>query len=148
MEEREKIDEALLREGRLVMPFQGVSMLPMLRTCKDSVVVEPKKEKLRPLDVALYRRESTSSYVLHRVISIKEDGYIIRGDNCYSDEDIREEQVFGVLTGYFRGEKYIPVTDEKYLKYARRRVKNYKYRRIMHALKGKVRGLWKKLRNK
>lgn len=148
MEQPEKMEEVLLREGRLVMPFKGVSMLPLLKAGKDVVVIEPKKEKLRPLDVALYKREKDGAYVLHRVISVSENGYVIRGDNCYSDENVREEQVFGVLTGYFKGEKFIPVTDEKYKRYARRRVKNYGCRKTLHAIKGKIKGIWKKLRGK
>lgn len=148
MEQPEKMEEVLRREGRLVMPFKGVSMLPLLKAGEDVVVIEPIKEKLRPLDVALYKREKDGAYVLHRVISVSENGYVIRGDNCYSDENVKEEQVFGVLTGYFKGEKLIPVSDEKYQKYARRRVKNYRFRKTLHALKGKIKGIWNKLRGK
>lgn len=50
--------------------------------------------------MALYKRGD--KYVLHRVISVIDGGYIIRGDNCYSDEKIPESAVFGVLKEYFR----------------------------------------------
>ena len=121
--------EALVEtEGKYVGPTVGVSMLPMLKTGRDTVVIRKKEGRLKPLDVALYKRGD--KYVLHRVISVAEGGYIIRGDNCYSDERIAENAVFGVLTEFFRGEKHVDcATDKKYLRYARRRVKNYPSRK-------------------
>ena len=66
-----------------------------------------------------------------RGISVIDGGYIIRGDNCYSDEKIPESAVFGVLKEYFRKNRHIDcATDEKYLRYAKRRVKNYRLRRF------------------
>ena len=88
------IEELIGSEGRYVGPTVGVSMLPMLKTGRDSVVIVKKEARLRPLDVALYKRGD--KYVLHRVISVIDGGYIIRGDNCYSDEKIPESAVFGV----------------------------------------------------
>jgi hypothetical protein len=100
----------------------------MLKQRRDTIVVVPKTERLKPLDVALYRRGK--AYVLHRVLYPTDTGYIIRGDNCYSDENIPEKDVIGVLTEFFQKDKHYYCTDEKYLKYARRRVKNYKIRRF------------------
>ncbi len=136
------IEEAV-REGGYVGPTQGVSMLPMLKEGRDSIVVRPKVERLKPLDVALYRRGD--QYVLHRVIALIENGYVIRGDNCYSDEYIKEENVFGVLTEYFRGNEHILCTDPSYLRYARRRVKNYPARRFFLRVKGKIKSIAKKI---
>lgn len=45
MGEWEKIEDALLHEERLIMPFHGINMLPMLRADKDCVVIEPKKNR-------------------------------------------------------------------------------------------------------
>ena len=123
-----KIEDVLVKEGRYVGPTVGVSMLPMLKERRDTIVVLPKTERLKPLDVALYRRGN--AYVLHRVLYPTETGYIIRGDNCYSDENIPEKDVIGVLSEFFRNDKHYYCTDEKYLKYAKRRVKTYKIRRI------------------
>ncbi len=123
------IEELIGSEGRYVGPTVGVSMLPMLKTGRDSVVIVKKEARLCPLDVALYKRGD--KYVLHRVISVIDGGYIIRGDNCYSDEKIPESAVFGVLKEYFRKNRHIDcATDEKYLRYAKRRVKNYRLRRF------------------
>ena len=133
---RLKIEEVLAQEGKYVGPTVGVSMLPMLKERRDTIVVRPKTERLKPLDVALYHRGDV--YVLHRVLSVTDTGYIIRGDNCYADEIVPEEAVFGVLTEFFRKDKHFLCTDEKYLKYVRRRLKTYKIRRFFVKIKSKL----------
>ena len=134
--ERLKIETVLQENGVYVGPTVGVSMLPMLKNRRDTIVVRPKTERLKRLDVALYRRGD--SYVLHRVIEPIDGGYIIRGDNTYSDEHIPEEWVFGVLTEFFRKDKHIYCTDEKYLRYAEKRVKSYKVRRFFVLTRVKI----------
>ena len=123
-----KIEDVLASEGKYVGPTVGISMLPMLKQRRDTIVVLPKTERLKPLDVALYRRGK--AYVLHRVLYPTDTGYIIRGDNCYSDENIPEQDVIGVLSEFFRKDKHYYCTDEKYLRYAKRRIKTYKFRRV------------------
>lgn len=117
--ERLSIEEVLLREGKYVGPTVGTSMLPMLKSGRDSIVVFPKGGRLNRLDVALYKRGE--NYILHRVIEVKEGGYVIRGDNCYSDEWVPEGEILGVLTEFFRGGKRVSCTDKRYLRYAKRR---------------------------
>lgn len=142
MEEKRTIEQVLQDKGVYVGPTVGISMLPMLKERRDTIVVKPKTERLQPLDVALYKRGS--AYVLHRVLQPIEGGYLIRGDNCYSDEYIREEQVFGVLTEFFRKNKHYACTDEKYLRYARKRVKTYKIRRFFVRIKARFIAVGKK----
>ena len=100
-------------------------------------------ERLQRLDVALYRRGD--AYVLHRVLQPIDGGYIIRGDNCYSDENVPEDAVIGVLTEFFRKNKHYFCTDKKYLKYVKKRLKTYKVRRFFVLLKGKIIGGIKKI---
>ena len=137
------IEELLAKDGLYVGPTVGVSMLPILRERRDTIVVRPKKERLKPFDVALYRRGGR--YVLHRVISLTDEGYVIRGDNCYADEYIPEDDVFGVLTEFFRKDKHFLCTDKKYIRYAERRVKNYKFRKVFMAFKWKAKAGVKKV---
>lgn len=143
LQEKLKIEEVLLREGKYVGPTVGISMLPMLKERRDTIVVRPKTEKLKPLDVALYHRGD--AYVLHRVLRQTEMGYIIRGDNCYTDEIVPEEDVFGVLTEFFQKNKHVLCTDAKYLRYARRRIKTYRFRRFFVLTKGRVKSLIKRV---
>ncbi len=138
-----KIEDVLAEKGVYVGPTVGVSMLPMLKSRRDTIVVKPKTERLKRLDVALYKRGD--AYVLHRVLQPIEGGYIIRGDNCYSDENIPEEDVFGVLTEFFRKDKHYLCTDEKYLKYAENRIRTYKRRRFFVRIKMRIKGAAKKV---
>ncbi len=137
-----KIEEVLREKGVFVGPAVGTSMQPMLENVRDTIVVRPKTGRLKPLDVALYHRGE--QYVLHRVIALTEGGYHIRGDNCYYDETVAEEEVIGVLTEFFQRDKRVLCTDEKYLRYAKRRVRGYKIRLRMHKIKAKIRKIFKK----
>lgn len=134
--EKLKIEEVLKEKGVYMGPTVGVSMLPMLKTRRDTIVVKPKTERLKRLDVALYKRGG--DYILHRVLESVDDGYIIRGDNCYADENVPEDAVIGVLTEFFRKDKHILCTDEKYIRYAEKRLKTYKFRRFFVRIKRKI----------
>ena len=144
--EKQKIEDVLLEKGVYIGPTVGVSMLPMLKNRRDTIVVRAKTERLKPLDVALYKRGD--AYVLHRVLKVTENEYIIRGDNCYSDEIVPESAVIGVLTEFFRKGKHIDCTDEKYLRYARNRIRTYKSRRFFVLLKLKCKSILKRILRK
>ncbi len=135
-QEKLSIQEVLKAKGVYLGPTVGVSMLPMLKTRRDTIVVKAKTERLKPKDVALYTRGE--AYVLHRVLSVTEEGYIIRGDNCYEDEIVPEENVIGVLTEFFRKNKHYTCTDKKYLRYVDKRLKRYKVRRFFVLTKRKI----------
>ncbi len=93
----------------------GNSMWPTLKNRKQSIIVLSKTERLKPLDVALYMR-ADGSYVLHRVMNVTDTGYIMCGDSQFSLESVPEERVIGCMAGFYRGKKYVEVTDEKYIK--------------------------------
>ncbi len=142
--EVQKIEDVLLTNGQYVGPTAGVSMLPMLKNRRDTIVVNKKTERLKPLDVALYKRGE--QYILHRVLKVTDTGYIIRGDNCYADEIVPEEAVIGVLTEFFRKDKHIVCeSDKKYHRYVKNRLKTYKFRRFWVRLKAKCINLAKKI---
>jgi hypothetical protein len=133
--DKQTIEEVLFSRGQYIGPTVGVSMLPMLKNRRDTIVVQAKTARLQRLDVALYRRGD--AYILHRVLQPIDGGYIIRGDNCYVDENIPEDDVVGVLTEFFRKGKHFYCTDKKYIKYTERRLKTYKFRRVFVVLKAK-----------
>lgn len=108
-------EELLARDGRLVYKTKGTSMEPMLRQNRDLVVIEVPASRLKKDDIALYRRGE--NYVLHRVIDVKEDRYLIRGDNTYTLENVPDRAVLGVLTGFVRKGKQHSVDEEGYRRY-------------------------------
>ena len=141
--EKTSIEAVLTQNGKYVGPTVGVSMLPMLKNRRDTIVVLPKTERLKALDVALYKRGD--SYILHRVLEVKEKGYIIRGDNCYTDENVPEDAVIGVLSEFFRKGKHYYCNDEKYLAYVHKHLKKYKNRRKRVIFTAKCKGAIKKI---
>lgn len=101
------MEEVLSEEGRLVTTAIGVSMLPCIRPRRDIIVLERPEGPAGVRDVILYKRRN-GSYVLHRIIQVRPDDYVLCGDNQYIPEPgIRNEQVLGILKGFYRGERYI-----------------------------------------
>lgn len=116
------IEDVLKRDGVWVSTTAGTSMWPMLRDRRDTVIVKSAKQRLHPLDIALYRRGD--AYILHRVIAVTENGYRIIGDNCIAYENVPESAVIGYLDTFWRDERcYNPRTGAWHL-----------YARIWHAL--------------
>ena len=108
-------EELLAKDGCLVYKVRGKSMEPMLRQDRDLVVIRPASSRLQRFDLALYKRGE--NYVLHRVIHVCEDHYLIRGDNTYSLEYVPDQAVRGVLTGFNRKGRQHSVTERGYLIY-------------------------------
>ena len=80
---------------------KGISMLPMLRDGRDTVVLSPAPEYLKKYDLPLYRRDN-GTYVLHRVIHVGET-YTCIGDNQFLYETgVRRDQVIAIVTGFRR----------------------------------------------
>jgi hypothetical protein len=52
-----------------------------------------------------------------------------------SNELVPEDAVLGVLTEFFRKDKHFYCTDEKYIRYAERRLKTYKVRKFFVKIK-------------
>lgn len=113
-------EEQLDIHGTFTFRNTGVSMRPLLKQGRDLFTVRKKSdgERAAKYDVVLYRRGE--KYVLHRVLELKEDGYIIRGDNCITDEDIKEDQVIGIMTGYVRKGKEYSTDSPEFKSYTKR----------------------------
>lgn len=101
--------KALEKQGKIVTVPVGISMWPMLKNRRDHIVIVPVTRPLRRYDVPMYRRSQRNKFVLHRIIRVKKDGgYVICGDNLWRKEyDVRDEDIVGVLAGFFKGERYV-----------------------------------------
>ena len=111
-------EEYLEKSGSLTYTNKGVSMLPLLREGRDLFIVEKRgEERLTRGSVVLYRRPP-GEYVLHRIIEVRPEDYVILGDNCISKEyGITDKDILGVMTGYVRGGKEHSVHDFGYRVY-------------------------------
>ena len=95
---------------------RGISMLPMLRQGRDSVVLSPLPEKLKKYDLPLYQR-SNGQYVLHRVVKVGER-YTCIGDNQFVLEpDLEHSQMIALVTTFYRGDRKWEVTSPLYRVY-------------------------------
>ena len=111
-------EEILARDGQLVYTNVGDSMLPLIRQGRDLLVIKPKTGRLKKYDIPLYRRDS-GQYVLHRILKVRPDDYVICGDNRWSREyGITDRHVVGVLTAIIRDGQEIPMTDWRLRLYA------------------------------
>ena len=115
MREGISFEEYLNEHGTLTYTNVGVSMLPLLRQGRDLFTVRRKgTERCKPGDVVLYRRPP-DKYVLHRVIEVRPDDYVILGDNCMAREyGIRDADILGVMTGFVRNGKEHTVEELPY----------------------------------
>ena len=110
--------EKELKDGRTCISITvGDSMYPMLRNRKDRVVIAPVNRPLRRYELPLYRRPG-GQYVLHRVLHVKGYGYVMCGDNRWNREyPVPQEWILGVVTGFYRGDRFFSVDDFRYKAY-------------------------------
>ncbi len=98
-------EKILARDGRLVYKNVGDSMFPLIREGRDILIIVPPNGRLKKYDIPLYRRDD-GKYVLHRVLKVRKDDYVICGDNRYSREyGICDRHVIGVLSTIIRDGK-------------------------------------------
>lgn len=119
-------------------------MRPMLKQNRDLVTIRPVSGRLKKYDVPLYRKKG-GGYLLHRIIAVTENGYVIRGDNTYVKElNVTDNDFVGVLTAFKRKGKDYTVESKGYRLYARvwnflyplRKARNF-IKRSIAAKKGK-----------
>ena len=104
-------EEILQKEGQLIYSNVGDSMQPLIRQGRDLLVIEPPKGRLKKYDIPLYRRDN-GKYVLHRILKVRPDDYVICGDNRWRCEyGITDRHILGVLTAIIRDGKEVPITD-------------------------------------
>ena len=122
-------EEILEQDRRLIYKTRGVSMLPMLHQNRDIIVIVPAEGRLKKYDTVLYKRGS--SYILHRIVGVRDGEYLIRGDNTYHLEHVPQDAVIGVLTGFVRNGKSYTVEDTGYQIYCRVWNAIYPLRKLM-----------------
>ncbi len=126
--EKSVIDE-LNKKGIAYFIPKGNSMWPTLKDKAQPVLVKKATENLNVYDVALFIKKD-GGLVLHRVIEVLENGYLFIGDSQTTEEKINEEQVIGVMVGFYKGNKFIETNDQSYIKKVKKWFKNEKIRRF------------------
>ena len=91
---------------RVKLTVTGESMYPMLHDRADSVVLA-RADRIKKWDLPLYRRDD-GSYVLHRIMKVRNDCYDMCGDNqCVIEKGIRRDQIVAVAVEFYRNGKCI-----------------------------------------
>lgn len=111
-------EEILNKDGVLLYKTNGTSMNPLIVEGRDYVIIRPVKGRLKKYDVPLYKRRD--QYVLHRIIKVTDDGYVIRGDNTYNKEyGVTDGDIIGVLSELVRKGKRVSTESGGYRFYCR-----------------------------
>lgn len=93
------------------MRIVGSSMSPFLINNRDIIVFKAPDRKLRRGDMVFFQRD-TGQFVMHRIYSVKKDGYYMVGDNQTQIEGpIRPEQIFALIIKVKRKDKWLEPGD-------------------------------------
>lgn len=100
------LKEILAKDGTVAFTTSGVSMWPLFRHRRDTIIVTKRQNRLKKYDIALF--QVNNKYILHRVVKVLDHSYIICGDNCLTKEyGIKDEQILGYVTQFYRGNRLI-----------------------------------------
>ena len=113
------LEDFLNKTGYLAYTVRGFSMMPLLRQKKDIVMLRRKgEERCGKYDVVLYRSPDRSHFILHRVLKVRPDDYVIAGDNnAFLEYGITDDQILGVMTSIRRNGKDITMDNTLYRLY-------------------------------
>ena len=111
---------ATLDAGKIAeFETHGFSMIPLLHDGGDRVRLVKPKGRLSVGDVALCVTD-TGKYVLHRVIALKDEGYVFKGDNCIGTEFCKDDSdVIGVACAFIRRGRLVDTNSFSYRFYCR-----------------------------
>ena len=110
------IKEILDKTGKYTGKTMGSSMMPIIHQNRDDIIVVKNKGRLKKYDVPVYQT-SNGKYIMHRIVEVHDDHYIIIGDNLMKKEYVTDDMICGVLVGYYRkGKRYIDCNTNKLYK--------------------------------
>lgn len=125
--------------GEFTFLPHGTSMLPLIRQGEDRVVIAP-AENIQQGDVVFYQRDN-GQFVLHRIVKVKNGGYVMCGDNQYFYEyGITDKHILAKMKAVIRDGETIDCNSKKYIKY----VKKLPFRRFML----KIKSVFRRIKNK
>ncbi len=108
--------ELLERDGLYLSNPEGISMRPMIKSGRDVFRIEKLSHAPKRYDIVMYIRGEDQG-VVHRVIRKDPDEYIICGDNCWSLEHVKEDQIKGIVTEFCRKGKWHKTDELGYMIY-------------------------------
>ena len=114
------IRETLERGATVTLLPRGTSMLPLIRQGMDEVVLKSVDRPLKKYDIPFYKRKN-GQFVLHRIVDVKKDGYVLCGDNQLDYEyNVTDDMIIGVVCAIKRDGVEFKMDNEEYIKYCKR----------------------------
>ena len=90
MDNYQSIKEILETTGKYTGLTSGTSMEPLIHHQRDNIIVVKNKGRLKKYDVPVYVTK-TGKYVMHRVVEVCDDHYVIVGDNLLTKEYVTDD---------------------------------------------------------
>lgn len=113
MDEFNSIKEILEKSGKYTGLTKGTSMRPIIHQGRDNIIVVKPVGRLKKYDVPVYLSPQ-GKYIMHRIVEVHDDHYIIIGDNLKTKEYVTDDMIVGKLVGYYRkGRRYIDCDNNK-----------------------------------
>lgn|SRR5690554_70027 len=94
------------------LTVKGHSMWPFLKSNKTKITLT-KSHSYKKLDIVLFKYNN--KYILHRIIKIKNNNYIIQGDGLISKEVVSKESIYAKVSSYTLKNKTTYTTNKLYL---------------------------------
>lgn len=94
------ISEQLNAGGSASFVIHGTSMEPLLHNGKSTVKIIKPRTLPKKYDIIFYRRDD-GYFLLHRIVGIKSEGYVCRGDGqTVSEYPVKRDWVIGIMSEY------------------------------------------------
>ncbi|MCQ2742781.1 MAG: hypothetical protein MJ239_05755 [Bacilli bacterium] len=148
MNPKKSFEDIILLDGALVYTARGVSMYPLILEKKDVLTITKNENDPKVGDVVLFKRDN-GTYVLHRCVAIKKDGFVMCGDNQYHKEKgVLPRQILGVLSSITRDGKTFLLDGDEMKKHTEKVLRTYPSRAIKLWLKSIPTRLRRKITSK
>lgn len=142
--DKKTIEQVIAEEGKYVCTTSGISMKPLFADRRDTVIILPADRRLKKYEVPLYRRGD--DYVLHRIVGVLSDSYVICGDNCENYEyGISDDDIIGYLQAFYRKDKYYTTDNLLYKLYSVYIVNSFPIRMFFRRLRRFLARIYRKL---
>lgn len=108
------VEEELVSKGKVRFRVKGVSMLPLLRSNRDEVLlIACNISQLQPGDICLFKYKGF--HILHRLLYRRGDIFYFQGDNVVTRiEQCRGEDIVGKVEVIYREGLVSPIISSKW----------------------------------
>ena len=125
------ISEQLNEGGSASFTVHGTSMQPFLKDRQDKVWIVKPTRKLKKYDIIFYNVKNYG-FVLHRIVKVKNNGVICRGDNQTDNEPLLSfDDVIAIVSHYERNGRKKPVNSVLHTVYSRFWVNTVFFRKVI-----------------